>query len=221
MRSAWEGFADSDPMFFICSERREWDRDEFFATGRRQVEETMEWVGDRIHRGRMLDLGCGLGRITVAGGEHFESVVGADISESMIRQARELNPPANVELTLIEGPKMDELADGSFDLVVCFHVFQHIADEDVISEYLRSIRRLLKPAGRAILHFDTRPRHLLAAAQSLLPDFLLPATKRRFMRRYRRDVDRLHHLIRAARLAVEEERAPRSPLHHVLLAPAD
>jgi SAM-dependent methyltransferase len=39
-------------------------------------------------------------------------------------------------------------ADGAFDLVMCSHVLEHIADD---RRAMREIRRVLKPGGRAIL----------------------------------------------------------------------
>jgi tRNA/tmRNA/rRNA uracil-C5-methylase (TrmA/RlmC/RlmD family) len=75
MRDAWDDFAERDAMFYIQCERTDWTPEEFFADGRSHFGAVLNWVGDRVQRGAMLDLGCGLGRLTVAAAPHFESVV--------------------------------------------------------------------------------------------------------------------------------------------------
>jgi ubiquinone/menaquinone biosynthesis C-methylase UbiE len=165
----------------------------------------------------LLDLGCGLGRITVAAAPHFDSVVGVDISARMLEQARTLDPPENVSFVHITTADLPELTDGSFDFAGCFSVFQHIPDESVIATYVKAIGRVLRPGARAILHFNTASESTLRRLVLALPDWMLPRKNRRFMRRSRRDPERVRELIAQAGLTVEEERDPASVLHHFLV----
>jgi SAM-dependent methyltransferase len=219
MRRAWEGFAESNPMYYIHSTRREWDPEDFFATGREQMAAVMSRVGDRVARGRMLEIGCGLGRVAVAAAEYFDTVVGVDISEAMVRQAREFDPPANVTFQQVDGSRLNGLDADSFDFVVSFSVFQHIADAEVLESYVAEVARVIAPAGKALLHFNTLPDSRLRRLVFLLPDPLLPKANRRYMRRYRRDPQWVRGLAARAGLAVEQEWDPATELHHLLLAP--
>ena len=219
MRDAWDDFAERDAMFYIQCERSDWTQEEFFADGRSHFGAVLQWVGDRVQRGKMLDLGCGLGRLTVAAAPHFESVVGMDISSKMVEEARSLDPPANVSFVQITSPGLPELEDDSLDFAICFSVFQHIPDEDVIAGYTKAISRALRPTGRAVLHFDTEPESGLRTLLLGLPDWMLPRKNRRFMRRARRDSTRIRDLLDDAGLAIEEERDPDSVLHRFLLRP--
>ena len=65
--------------------------EEFFATGEAEfahVSRVAETLGRPGRRGRALDFGCGVGRLTRALGERFESAIGVDISAGMVEQAR-------------------------------------------------------------------------------------------------------------------------------------
>ena len=71
-----------------------------------------------------------------------------------------------------------------------------------------------------MIQFDTRRDGLALRLYRALPDPLLPRAHRRFLRRYRRDAAVLRDLMRAAGLAIVEERHAGSDQHFFLLAPA-
>jgi SAM-dependent methyltransferase len=104
---------------------------------------------DLPEQGRALDVGCGYGRTLRWMSEVYEQVVGVDISEEVITQAKKhfLNS-AGVEL-FPSGPDHlpVELSDDSFDLVYVFTVFQHIPRE-YTAALLKDIARVLKPQGK-------------------------------------------------------------------------
>jgi SAM-dependent methyltransferase len=218
MRVAWDRFARDDPMYYIHCGRKDWDRDAFFDTGRADVAEWMEWLGDDVARGRMLEFGCGIGRMSVFLAEEFDHVDAVDVSSAMIDQARSLDPPASVRFETISGDGLDRLDDDAYDFVGSRAVFQHIPDEDAIAGYLRDVARVLKkPEGGALLQFNTAPSSLLRRSAYLLPDPLLPRTSRRYMRCYRRDPDRIRELVAAAGLVVAWERSPGTTFHYLFL----
>jgi tRNA/tmRNA/rRNA uracil-C5-methylase (TrmA/RlmC/RlmD family) len=71
---------------------RRLEQHEFFDIGIIEVAALMKHVerlGHPHQRERALDFGCGLGRITRALAQHFDESVGVDISEDMVRRARE------------------------------------------------------------------------------------------------------------------------------------
>lgn len=79
--------------------------------------------------------------------------------------------------------------------------------------YLREIARVLTPGGVAALQFDTRRASLLAALVQRLPDAVLPETRRRGIRRYRRPASQIRRFGRAAGLTLEAERDPDTADH--------
>src|SRR5690242_4971973 len=94
----WEEIAGEDALWAILSytDRKfgAWDREEFFRTGEEEIGELMLRARELDRpggRARALDFGCGVGRLTRALSEHFESCLGLDISETMVNGARELN----------------------------------------------------------------------------------------------------------------------------------
>src|SRR5712692_4210753 len=94
----WDELGQTDPLWAILTipEKRgnRWDTDEFFETGRRNVERIMTHLRSlrlEPRRGTALDFGCGVGRLTQALAPYFEVVYGVDIAPSMIELARQLN----------------------------------------------------------------------------------------------------------------------------------
>lgn len=221
MRTAWDRFARNDPMFHIHCGDDDWDPTAFFATGIRDVEEWMAWTEDDVSAGRMLEIGCGLGRMTVAFANTFDHVDGVDVSVSMIEQARELGPPSNVRYHVVSGGGLEDFEDDAYDFVGSGIVFQHIPDESAIATYMQEIARVLHPGGHALLQFNTVPFSFARRLAYMLPDSLLPRTSRRYMRCYRRKSERIREVISAARLTILWERAPDSTFHYFFLQKPD
>lgn len=96
---------------------------------------------------RVLELGCGVGRI---GRELAPKVAyweGADISARMLDVARErLTGLANTGLTELKRSSLDALASASFTKAYCVAVFIHMDKEDFFL-YLEEVARVLEPGG--------------------------------------------------------------------------
>jgi SAM-dependent methyltransferase len=217
MRSAWDQRAQRDAFSSIEASRQDWTDEEFFAHGRGMVEWVMRWLGDGVDRGRMLEVGCGLGRTALAFAQVFERVEGVDVSPRMIERAVEAGLPENVRLRATDGESLAPFEDASFDFVFSEHVFQHIADAAVIGRYLREVARVLSPGSVALLQFDTRRAGLATRLYGHVPDWLLRRGRRRYMRRYRRDPAWIRESAEAAGLAVESERGESGHYHWFML----
>ena len=102
---------------------------------------------------RVLELGCGVGRIGLEIAPKVAHWEGADISKNMLDVARQrLSGQNNVGFTELKRSRLDGLADASFDKAYCVAVFIHMDKEDFFL-YLEELARVLKPGG--VLFFDT------------------------------------------------------------------
>ncbi len=106
----------------------------------------------------VLDLGCGVGRLTRALAARAAWVHGIDVSAEMVRLAGEnLDGVANVTLHVGDGVSLAGIPDASVDAVVSLVVFQHIPDPAVTLGYVTDIGRVLRPGGWAAFQVSDAP----------------------------------------------------------------
>jgi ubiquinone/menaquinone biosynthesis C-methylase UbiE len=215
----WERFAQEDPVHAILALDRPLPEREFLAGGKPIVDDMMAWAFCGVHRGRLLEIGCGMGRTAVHFASHFGEVDALDVSSNMIGRARALCAAPNLRFHTTDGSAL-AFPDSSMDGVFSFLVLQHIPSEAVLRSLLCEVGRVMRPHARAALQFDTRPRSLLADVYKSLPDPLLPRKHRRYMRRYRREPRALERWFQGAGLEVVAQRDPGTDTHFYLLGKA-
>lgn len=103
---------------------------------------------------RVLDFGCGVGRITDWIAPRVAGVVGLDTSRPMIEEARRRGAHPNVRFEVLEGIA---LRCRDIDAVTAIWVFQHILDDDALSAVLDALARALRP-GAAVYSIDRLSR---------------------------------------------------------------
>lgn len=102
---------------------------------------------------RLLDMGCGTGRLACAWAARGHRVTGAEPATAMLAQARAKAEGAGVEWVAAGAADLD--LEARFDLIVMTgHVFQVFMSDAEIRAVLATLRRHLAPAGR--LAFETR-----------------------------------------------------------------
>jgi SAM-dependent methyltransferase len=102
--------------------------------------------------GSVLEIGAGGGRLTELLLTRCDRVIAADTGRTMIRLLRErFGDHPKIEYMLLDGHGLSAIPDASLDKVFSYDVFVHLQPWDVFN-YLREIRRTLKPEGRAIIH---------------------------------------------------------------------
>lgn len=160
VRQAFETFGRQDPMYAALSRgglEGKWDPADFFADGRAEIEAVLEYLGALgvdPGRGRALDFGCAVGRLTQALGGHFREAVGVDIAQAMVDGARRFNQHGDrVRYVVNTEPDLALFDSGSFDLVYTNKVLQHIPPEFQL-RYIAEFMRVLRPGGVAV--FQTR-----------------------------------------------------------------
>ena len=175
MRERWDLRARSDPFAYIETSRDVLSLDGFFALGEHFARVLADPVLGGVARGRALDLGCGLGRVTRALAQRFEEVVAVDVSEEMVRRAEQFHPAAefpNVRFLATDGLQLP-LADESVDFVFSYEVFQHLPSRKVMHLNLLEVARVLRPDGLALIHVHRAPgaaAYWLERAKNAVPD---------------------------------------------------
>lgn len=159
MREDWNARAREDAGYYVAFGRRDSSDAEFFATAT-EVINRLEWELSRVpllERGnwRALEIGCGPGRLIRPMSRHFVEIHGVDVSDEMIGLAREkLRDIPNARVYTTNGSSLAPFPDESLDFVYSYAVFQHIPSREVIFEYLREIRRVLRTGGLTVLQFS-------------------------------------------------------------------
>jgi len=105
--------------------------------------------------GRLVDLGCGTGRLCVAFAARGFDCVGVDLSEAMLAKARQNGPAVLwVRANLVD---LGEFAPASFDYAAClFSTLGMIRGAVHRATVVRNAYRLLRPGGRFVLHAHNR-----------------------------------------------------------------
>lgn len=125
------------------------------------VRQTGKWTAEQMRYAldlqagdRVLELGCGVGRIGRELAPHCGEWVGSDISPNMLKGAQaRLADLNNVQLQQLERSSFEGIfADNAFDKAYSVAVFCHIDKEDLFL-YLQDLFRILRPGG--LLYVET------------------------------------------------------------------
>ena len=154
MREEWDQRARENARYYVNTERNDWTDDEFFHSGERTVMEqilndmTNICQGIWPRRMRVLEIGCGAGRVTRALSQVFGEVHAVDVSGEMVKLARQaLADMPNAFVYQNNGRDLSVVPTRQFDFAFSTIVFQHIPSRDVIENYVREVGRLLRPGA--------------------------------------------------------------------------
>ena len=165
MRRDWDRRAKENARHYVVTGQDRWTDEEFWRSGQLTLEEEVLNDLTNICQGKdpkdmkVLEIGCGAGRVTRAFAGFFGEVYAVDISREMVRQTREAVagfPNAHVfrnngkDLSVVSSPwkvRLGLASPLSVDFAFSFMVFQHIPSRQVIESYVREAHRLLRPGG--------------------------------------------------------------------------
>lgn len=106
--------------------------------------------GRNMSNWRVLEYGCGVGRLMEPLSRRFGKIHGIDISDEMVKLGRQRLQGSQFSFHVLENGGLP-FSDGCFDLVYSMHVFQHMPKSSFLS-IMPEIARVLKPGGLFLFH---------------------------------------------------------------------
>jgi ubiquinone/menaquinone biosynthesis C-methylase UbiE len=174
MTQFWNERARENAPHFIATNAASYDQPDmaaFFNSGEEEVSHFLAAIDyNPSVEMKMLEIGCGIGRMTRALAKRFGTVYGIDISSEMIDQGkRYLADCSNVHLSVSSGTDLCQFDNASIDFCFSYIVFQHIPDPAITVNYISEIGRVLKPGGIAYFQVNTRVWPLDSLRRRLQP----------------------------------------------------
>jgi SAM-dependent methyltransferase len=165
LKRHWETFGREDPLWAVLTDpdRRggRWDLEEFLLTGEHEVQAVFDELAAldaSVDRGRALDFGCGVGRLTQALANRFDRCDGVDIAGSMIAEAERINRRGDrIDYHVNSQPDLMLFESETFDFVLSFIALQHM-EPRYASRYIAEFIRVLRPGGITVFQLPTGRR---------------------------------------------------------------
>jgi SAM-dependent methyltransferase len=160
MRSDWNRRARFDTRYYVALGRRNQSWEDFLR-GAEELVLGLEKELPRISSATALDarrameIGCGPGRLMLPLSRHFHEIHGVDVSPRMVRLARQnLAGVSRAHVHTADGISLGQFEDEFFDFVYSYAVFQHIPSRNVVLNYMKETRRVLRTGGVARMQFN-------------------------------------------------------------------
>jgi SAM-dependent methyltransferase len=157
----WDERAREQALFFVDNtvDYRNPDVERFWAEGEQAVSSILAELGLEMRPAETLvEIGCGVGRLTRALARRAGNVIAVDVSEEMLARARELNPGLeNVRWLHGDGESLAGVDGASVDGCFSHVVFQHLPEPELTLGYVREMARVLRPGGWAAFGVSTDP----------------------------------------------------------------
>lgn len=145
MERDWDERARLNPHYFIAV-MAAGSEQEFRDSGERDLNGLLEGITLPANP-RVLEIGCGIGRLLRPFAARAGELHGVDISSEMIRLGRAaMADLPNVHLHQTAGD-LSMFEDGSFDFCYSVLVFRHISRADAVQRYIEEAARVLKSGG--------------------------------------------------------------------------
>jgi len=117
--------------------------------------EVMRWLKQRRLLGknrRLLDLGCGIGRMLPVLAPHCARVDGVEPVAALARHARKhCRDLANVEIHRTDGRDLAKFPDGSCDIILAIDSFPYLVAAHLADLHVAESARVLAPGGDLVI----------------------------------------------------------------------
>jgi SAM-dependent methyltransferase len=157
----WDERAREQALFFVDNtvDYRDPDVERFWAGGEAAASAILGELGVAVGPAdAIVEIGCGVGRLTRPLAARAAHVTAVDVSAEMLSRARELNPQLdNVRWLHGDGETLAGVDTASADGCFSHVVFQHLPDPELTLGYVREMARVLRPGGWAAFGVSTDP----------------------------------------------------------------
>jgi SAM-dependent methyltransferase len=161
MERFWDEKAREDAAYFVDNllDYREGNMEEFWARGEAAVDRILGELGVVVSPDdRVVEIGCGIGRLTRVLATRAEHVWAFDISSEMLQRAREaVGDRTGVDWVHGDGTTLQPVEDGAATACFSFVVFQHVPDPEITLGYVREMGRVLRPGGWSAFQISNDP----------------------------------------------------------------
>jgi 2-polyprenyl-3-methyl-5-hydroxy-6-metoxy-1,4-benzoquinol methylase len=82
----------------------------------------------------LLDVGCGTGELTKKLIENGEKIIGIDVSEKMIQEAKKRNSDSKIEYICTTVEKYLEETDKRFDIIISIAALHHMNEKEILQK---------------------------------------------------------------------------------------
>ncbi|WP_242631899.1 class I SAM-dependent methyltransferase [Rubripirellula amarantea] len=107
---------------------------------------------------RLLEPGCGSGRLVAAMARKGYDVTGLDLSPAMLKYLDARIKRGNLSATTVHGDMTQMQFDEKFDAAFCtFNTFRHLLDEKTAIKHLQNVGEVIREGGLYILGFHIIP----------------------------------------------------------------
>jgi SAM-dependent methyltransferase len=153
-KTFWNAAARENAAWYIAT-RFTSESEEFFASGAAEVDHFLREGGLAIRpTDRVLEIGCGAGRMTRRLAALAGSVVASDVSgEMLVRAARNTEGAGHVTLLELSGDGDLPLPDDAVDAVFSYITMQHVPSSAAQEEYFAEAIRVTRPGGWVYMQF--------------------------------------------------------------------
>lgn len=164
--STSDNFDPSELAKFSDLAHRWWDKDSEFRPLHQINPLRLEWINNLVPlKGkRVLDVGCGGGILADSMARKGATVLGIDLASKALKVAQLHALEAqtrNVQYQEISAEKLALEQAGSFDVVTCMEMLEHVPDPSLV---VKACARLVKPGGHVFFSTINRsPKSFLFA----------------------------------------------------------
>lgn len=153
MKKDWDDRAHTDAKFFIRAVYNQSEH-EFWKSGKIECYNILGVNSQRYNliidgknpkEMKILEIGCGIGRILIPMAAIFGEAVGVDVSTEMVKTGRK-HAKKIFNCTIFEnnGSDLSKFPDNYFDFCYSYIVFQHIPEKEIVKNYIKEVSRVLK-----------------------------------------------------------------------------
>ena len=150
MKKEWDARAKMDTLCAIATEHSQ-NEDDFWKSGIDEIKSILGVNGSRFEKivyqkdpkkMRVLEIGCGIGRLLIPMSSIFGQAIGVDVSKLMIHKGKKyVENLQNCQIFENNGIDLSEFSDNYFDFCFSFIVFQHIPEKKNCGKiYLRGFQ---------------------------------------------------------------------------------